>query len=145
MITAVLDTNVLASGFVRSNPAAAPVQLIDAWRDRRFVLIISEHILTELARTFETPYFRQRLTPEQLAADLALLRTEGRVTPIIAEVRGVATHTEDDLVLAAAVSGQAQYIVTGDTKLQELRAYQGVAILSPRAFLHVLIPPDDTS
>ncbi|MBI4492032.1 MAG: PIN domain-containing protein [Chloroflexi bacterium] len=63
MITAVLDANVLASSFVRSNPAAAPVLLLDAWRARSYTLVVSEHILTELRHTFEDRYFRRRLTP----------------------------------------------------------------------------------
>lgn len=62
MITAVADTNVLASGFVRSDPAAVPVQFLDAWRARAYTLVVSDHILTELARTFEEPYFSRRMT-----------------------------------------------------------------------------------
>jgi predicted nucleic acid-binding protein len=52
----------------------------------------------------------------------------------------VATHPEDDLVLATAVSAHADYLVTGDRKLQRLGSYQGVRILSPREFLAVLAP-----
>lgn len=57
---------------------------------------------------------------------------------ITVEVHGVAAHPEDDLVLATALSGQADYLVTGDLKLQRLGTHQGVQILSPRAFLDVL-------
>ena len=138
MITAVLDTNVLASGFVRSNPAAAPVQLIDAWRANVYQLVVSEYILTELARTFDEPYFRRRLTSEQMANDLQLLRRQAVITLMNAHVSGVATHPEDDPLLATAISAKAQYLVTGDDKLRELRAYRGVTIASPREFLDTL-------
>ncbi|TAK37024.1 MAG: PIN domain-containing protein [Chloroflexota bacterium] len=50
MIAAVLDTNVLASGFVRRNPTSPVVQLLDAWHARLYTLVISEHIIAELAR-----------------------------------------------------------------------------------------------
>lgn len=50
-------------------------------------------------------------------------------------------HPEDDLVLAAAVSARADYRVTGDSKLQLRGRYQGVIILSPRAFLDLLTVP----
>ncbi len=53
-------------------------------------------------------------------------------------VDGVATHPEDDHVLATVVSARARYLVTGDKKRQRLRRYRGVTILSPRDFLILL-------
>ena len=41
---------------------------------------------------------------------------------------------EDDYVLATAVVGEVDYLVTGDTKLQDLGLYHGVEILSPKKF-----------
>jgi uncharacterized protein len=57
------------------------------------------------------------------------------VTSLTAEVSGVATHPEDDLILAAAVAGGVSYLVTGDRKLQAVGTFQRISILSPRAFL----------
>ncbi|HEX9670444.1 MAG TPA: putative toxin-antitoxin system toxin component, PIN family [Thermoanaerobaculia bacterium] len=45
---------------------------------------------------------------------------------------------DDDWVLATAVAGEAEVIVTGDGDLLDLRSYRGIAILSPRAFLERL-------
>jgi len=50
----------------------------------------------------------------------------------------VGGHKEDDLILAMAVSAQAQYLVTRDEKLRKLAAFQGVVIVSPREFLGIL-------
>lgn len=138
MSRTVLDTDVLASGFARSNPSAAPTQLLDAWRAGAYTLVLSDHVLAELENTFADPYFTRRIEPAQARANLHLLRTEAIITPLTAMVRGIATHPEDDLMLATAVSAQADYLVTGDRKLQRLGAYAGIAILSPRAYLEVL-------
>jgi putative PIN family toxin of toxin-antitoxin system len=105
VITAVLDTNVLASGFVHPQPP--PGQVLAAWRDRRFSLVVSDQILVELARTFDQPYFARHLTSDQRRANLLLLRDVAILTSLIVEVHGVATHREDDLILAAAVSAEA--------------------------------------
>jgi len=140
MSTAVRDANVLASGFVRRHPLSPPVQLVDAWQAGRYTRIVSAHILGELARTFADPSFRRRMTPQQVARAVALLRRQATWTGLTVQVQGVATHPEDDLVLATAVSAPADYLVTGDTQLQRLGSYQGVRILSPRAFLAVLTP-----
>ncbi len=48
MIIAVVDTNVLASGFVSHDPDSPPVQVVDAWREHLYSLVVSEHILDEL-------------------------------------------------------------------------------------------------
>jgi putative PIN family toxin of toxin-antitoxin system len=139
MILAAVDTNVLASGAVRSRRDVAPVQFIDAWRAGLFTMVVSDYLLdVELPRTLAKPYFTQRLTQTDVDQFLFLLRTETVVTPIMTQVHGVATHREDDLILAAAVSARADYLVTGDTQLQRLGSYEGVTILSPRAFVDLL-------
>ncbi|MBI4492031.1 MAG: hypothetical protein HY690_04490 [Chloroflexi bacterium] len=71
------------------------------------------------------------------------MRGEATITPLTAVVQGVATHPEDDLVLATAVSAGADYLVTGDHHLQELGTYRDVTILSPRAFLDLLTAQQD--
>lgn len=142
MIRVVLDTNVLASGFVGfANTERAPSRLLRLWREDRFALVISADIVTELLNTFSSPYFRQRLSPEQIAEAQHLLREEATTTPITAQVSGVATHPEDDLVLATAVSAQVDYVVTGDKRILQLGEYQGVHMLSPREFLDLLEKP----
>ncbi|HEY8693173.1 MAG TPA: hypothetical protein VIR57_10575, partial [Chloroflexota bacterium] len=91
-----------------------------------------------LARTLSRPYSRRRLSTEQVGAVLALLRSYASVTSITADVRGVATHPEDDRILATAVSGKADYLVTGDAQIQKLTSYEGVEIVSPASFIRVL-------
>lgn len=139
MIRAVLDTNVLVSGFVGfERGTAAPAQVLHLWLNRAFDLLLSEHVLDEVFRSFGKPYFRQRRTPEQVSQALTVLRQAGTVVPITAHVQGVASHPEDDLVLATAISGRAEYLVTGDAGLRAVGAYQGVMVVSPRRFLEIL-------
>ena len=140
MMLVTADTNLLASGVARRNPDAAPAQFIDAWRAGRLTLLLSEHILAELARTLSLPYFQRHVTPAQAAAFIALLRSDALIVAITATVHGAATHPEDDLVLATALSGQVEYLVTGDTKLQRLGSYAGMTIASPRAFVDIILP-----
>lgn len=138
MTTAVLDANVIVSGFVRSRPDSAVVRILDAWRLGLYVLVVSDHILAEVTRTFLDPYFARRLSAGQIEAALLLLQTGAEVVPLTANVSGVATHPEDDHILATAVSARADYLVTGDTMLQKLGEYEGVKIIGPRQFLELL-------
>jgi putative PIN family toxin of toxin-antitoxin system len=135
----VLDTNVLASGIVGfRNRGSAPAEILHAWQAGHFLLATSEHILTELSRTLSTAYFQQRLTPDDVAQALQLLRADATLVTITTPVPGVATQPEDDLVVATALSGGAAHLVTGDRQLLRLNTYQGIAILNPRAFLTLL-------
>jgi uncharacterized protein len=138
MIRATLDTNVLAPGIITS-PQTVNGQVIQAWRENKYSLVLSEAILTELSRTLSEPYFSARLTAAQIEATVNLFRSEATIVPLLVTVAGVATHPEDDLILATALSGKAHYLVTRDEKLQEkVQEYKGVSIISPLVFLQRL-------
>jgi uncharacterized protein len=138
MIRATLDTNVLASGVV-TRAQTINGQVIQAWRENKYSLVLSEAILTEFSRTLSQPYFSARLAAAQIEATLNLFRSEAIIVPSIVTVASVATHPEDDLILATALSGKAHYLVTRDEKLQEkVQEYKGVSIISPLVFLQRL-------
>lgn len=138
MISAVLDTNILASGILTAS--TSPGQILDRWLDRQFELVVSEHIIEELERTINKPYFQKHLTPKVTIAFIDLLQNEATVTVITIKVKGIATHPEDDLVIAATVSGKADYLVTGDGPLLRKvgNSYKGITLISPNDFLEVL-------
>lgn len=50
----------------------------------------------------------------------------------------VCRDEDDDVVLATAVTGKADVIVTGDDDLLVLEEFRGIRILSPRQFLQLL-------
>ncbi len=142
MIRAVVDANVLASGSLTA--LTPPGQILDLWEAGQFELIVSEHLLDEVDHTLDKPYFLSRLPPEQSARFRSLLRRSATFTPITVQVSGVATQPEDDLVLATAVSAQAEYLVTGDGPFRRrVPSYQGIRLVSPREFLEILRPEDE--
>ena len=132
----VLDTNILARASISHNTAVSAI--FDAWRADRFTLVLSTHIVDELTRTLAKSYFARRLSPDQHAAYHLLISTFATLVPITSSVHGVATHPEDDLVLATAVSAGAEYLVTRDRQLLQLASYQGITIASPTEFLQQL-------
>jgi uncharacterized protein len=140
VIRAVLDTNALLSGIVGvEKETSTPGAIVRAWRAKQFELVTSEHIRTELQRHLtDDSYFASRLSADEVVANLESLAVDAIQATIAVDVAGVATHPEDDLVLAAAVSAGADFLVSGDRHLQALGRYEGVTILSPRAFLDAL-------
>lgn len=139
MISAVLDTNVLVSGLIGEQKlASTPGELIRRWRVKSFELVISEHIISELADTLTDPYFVRRLSAEAVSDTLEALRLDATIQPVTVSVTGIATHPEDDMVIATALSAQCRYLVTGDKRLQDRAAYRGTLFISPRQFLDFL-------
>lgn len=137
MIRATLDANVIASGVIGMERSDSPPGLIlQAWSDERFELVASKHLVIEAERTLKKPFFRERSNPDLVQETLTGLR--GVVASTTVAVSGIASHPEDDLVLATAVSAAVDYLVTGDRQLLRLGAYEGVKIVSPRDFLDIL-------
>ena len=141
MIKALLDTNVLVSGFASfKHPTRAPAQLLHAWLAGHFELYTSEHIITEFKNTLGRHYFKSRLRQSDIDEAINLLNEECPVIQITHFVKKAATHPEDDLVISAAISGKVDYLVTGDQPLLNKvgNSYQGVILTTPNDFLKIL-------
>jgi putative PIN family toxin of toxin-antitoxin system len=133
---AVFDTNVLASWFAAE--VGALRELMARWRLQAFLLVVSDPILVELSKAWNKPYWRARMSPVQIDEALQLLHHLAEVAPMAISIKGVASHPADDLILATAVSANADYLVTGDKPLLAIGYYEGIPILSPREFLTIL-------
>jgi putative PIN family toxin of toxin-antitoxin system len=139
-IRATIDANVLVVAPTQLASRPTPPRLVlDAWQAGRFDLVISDHVLSEVARTHTKPYFRARLSDADVDDFRLLLGSRAIVVPITAHVQGIATHPEDDLVLATAVSGGVDYLVTGDERFRpRVPSYRGIKLVSPAQFLTIL-------
>lgn len=138
MISAALDANTVVSGVftAKGNPA----RVLDAARDGQFRCISSEAVVAEVARALSSDKARRAygVTDDDVADVLGFLESDDVLVQISVRVEGVAAHYHDDLILATAVSGKADYLVTGDRQLLALGSFQGVRIVTPRAFLEIL-------
>ena len=134
----VLDTNLLVSGLIV--PRGVPYTLLAEWRRGSFRLLVSDAILDEYAAVLARPQFATKydLTAADVAALLRRMRTEGeRIVPT--ETVPVAVRDPKDAhLLAAALGGNAAYLVTGDADLLILNgdmALGPLRIVTARAFL----------
>ncbi len=132
-----LDTNALAASIVGSALGwqTPPAQLWRRWLDKRFDLLISEQVMSELSTTLDLPWFAARVDPAHRDLAVQRLYVVAEMAVPSTQVIGVARHWQDDLVLAAAVSGNADYLVTGDAEFRRVDEYQGVKIRTPAEFL----------
>ena len=139
MLRAVLDANVFISALIqpKGNPGRILTRLL---ADRAFSLVLSDAILRELRHSLAYPRVRRRLkfSDRELDERIAVLQFVAILVKGDVRDRVVATDPDDDKYIAAALEGLADFIVTGDQDLLQLREHQGVRILSPRQFLSLL-------
>jgi putative PIN family toxin of toxin-antitoxin system len=137
-VIVLIDTTTLASMAI-ALPGGTLAIILDAWRQGRFVVVISDPLMLELRRTLGNDYFRRRLSPEDVRIYLDFVQVAAMFTSLTVQVSSVATHPEDDLVLSAALSGRANYLVTSDRRFRtRVPRYQNVALRSPAEFVTVL-------
>lgn len=130
----VLDTNVWLSAILWGGLPDLILQQIETGK---LQAIVSEEILTELARTLERPKLQKRLQQLGLEDNAVMLAVRQKVTivPTIRIQVPDLRDPKDEIILAAAVAGNADAIITGDEDLLVLVKVQGIPILSPRDFL----------
>ena len=137
-LRAAFDTNVFVSGLM--GVKSPPRRIIDAWLEDRFISVTSLHLLEELAHVLSYPRIseRIRLSRSELDMILAALLSRADVVPGALELQGVTRDPKDDPVVACAVEGKADYLVSGDEDLLVLETYEGTAVVTPRQFLEIL-------
>lgn len=136
---AVLDANIFASALMR--PQGPPGLILGRLlRHRAFELVMSPAILGELGRVLHYPKVRRRIaaTDEELSLWLASLAIIAVPVEGILDVKAVSADPDDDKYLAAAVEGMAEAVVSGDEHLLVLGTYEGIRIVTARAFLETL-------
>jgi putative PIN family toxin of toxin-antitoxin system len=108
-------------------------------RDGEYKAIYSFPFLEELVATLSLPRIRHKyhLTDQDVATIAALLIVRGLL--VVPERRVEACRDPaDNMVLEAAVAGDADYIVTGDEDLLMLRSFEDIPIVGPAEFLRIL-------
>lgn len=139
MIRAVLDANVIVSAaYTFEQPMSDLANALRAGIRGRYMVVTSDHIMSEVRLALAKPFFVDRLSPEFIGELLDDLKQAAKNVSIEVHVHGVATHWQDDLVLATALSGQADYLVTGDRELLALRHPYSFDIIHPNQFLPIL-------
>ena len=113
---AVVDTNLFVSGMIieRGNP----FRLLRAWRREEFASLLSDWQRAELIRVFSRPKIvaKYQITPQRIAALFAGFDASKRVVPT--PVVPIALRDPKDVpILAVALGGEADYLVTGDDDL----------------------------
>jgi putative PIN family toxin of toxin-antitoxin system len=133
-VRVVLDTNVYISIF--TNPKGQLGAIWNHGLSGTYTLLISPAMVAELANVLREKFHWPEDAITARAKRFARIATI--ITPHI--VRNViANNPADNHILACALSGHADLIVSGDRRhLLPLKEYQGIPIIRPIDFLRML-------
>ena len=126
----ILDTNVFISGIFFTGP---PSQILRAWVNSRFQVVISDHILSEYKRVAES------LSSKYPSIDINPIIELFTVHCEFVDTHGinisVCEDPDDDKFIECAVASKCKIIISGDRHLLKLNGYNEINILRPRQFV----------
>lgn len=135
MIKAVLDTNLIVSASFHL--ASIPAQVLDAWLDKQYHLIISPAVTQEYRQVLfrERIRKRSRWSVEDTNEFLTRISRASEIQVPGKLAISASRDADDNKFLVAAVEGKADYIVTGDDDLLILHPFRNIKIIRPAEFL----------
>ncbi len=128
-----LDTNVYLSAFLFQDGIMA-----DLWRFAeagRYTVILSPFIVREFMEKLREKFKVSEADRERIKRTVVRVAeiVQPKTVPVV-----IADDPNDDHILACAVAGKADILVSGNKHLLRLKEYEGIPIVRPRDFLRTL-------
>jgi putative PIN family toxin of toxin-antitoxin system len=129
-VKVVLDTNVLISAIMFGGKSR---DILEMGISGKIKIALSQDIIKELAevligKKFQAPVSFVQQTIRELSEIAELVIVTHKVTVIKNDL-------DDNRILECALSGKADYIVSGDSDLLSLKRFKKIQIFSPGDFL----------
>jgi len=128
----VLDTNIFVSMALGGHVG----KINDEWRAGKFILVVSEDIVSEYLGVLQRP--KLHLKSSTIAAIVNRVYRKAEFVAPEEKIFVVLADTSDNKFIEAAITGETDYIVSGDKHLLELKEYKFIPIISAREFIHIL-------
>lgn len=132
----VLDTGVYVSALITQG--TPPDTLYQSWINKQFTLITSVEQIREISRVMGYKKLQKFLNADEAAAMIEAISLYAEVLIDLPDVH-LSPDPDDDIILATAIAGKADYLVSGDKKdLLALKQVNGVAIVTARQAVEIL-------
>lgn len=135
-VRVVLDTNILISALITRN--TPPDKLYQAWLRGEIELVISDAQVAEIYDVLSRPRLRRFLDADEADAIAENIAARALVITELPVVN-VSPDPKDNPVLASAIAGKAELIVSGDKKhMLDLGEVEGIPIVTARKALELM-------
>ena len=135
ILKAVIDTSVMVSvAFAQKGLAR---ELRDLIADNAFLLVTSKEILKELYQVLHYPHIVKRFSPSKNGINefIASIIEHSLITKGLYRIDGITEDPKDDMFIACAIEADADYIVSRDPHLRNIKHYQRIQIIDTTTFI----------
>ena len=135
----VIDTNVFVSGTIQKK--GFPYRVVKSWEDGDLIPVTSAALVKEAEKVFNYPKIKLRyaLSDDEIRQTILNLARYSIFVNVPPVVNAIEEDPTDNAILAAAVGGKADYIVSGDSHLLDMESYKGIRILTPKEFCEIAL------
>ncbi len=137
MLRIVLDTNVLVSATIRNGK---PRKLLQGGIDGKYQILSSMGILGEISEVLQRPKFE--MTRDDVIRIVSALIEIVENVHVTSNLKVASSDPDDDMLINTAHDGNADYIVSGDHDLLDLKEFEGIKIVSVNRMLKILESQD---
>ncbi len=130
----ILDTNVLISGIFFGG---SPYQILEAWRNRKLDIVLSEDIFTEYQRV--SLELSKQIKEVDISMFLDLLTVHAMWIDAPQLPVSVSTDPDDDKFLAYALASRSKIVVSGDKHLLDVSGYRSIEVVKPALFIELYL------
>lgn len=131
----ILDTNVFVSGLL--SPVGIPGLILFRFRKRDFQIYTSQAQITEIREVLKRPSLQRALPKGTTKEVLRFFMEFKKLTKILNPhpMKWDFPDPDDHFLLDLTVASRANFLVTGDKKLQSLLFVETCSIVSPVEFI----------
>lgn len=116
----VVDTNLFVSGIIL--PRGPLAQLLNLWLKQSFILVITAKLIGELNEVLQRPKIaRYGITEERITSIIEFVKKKSEMVTPLHSLPVDVCDPKDEEVLACALGGKADYLITGDEDLLTLK------------------------
>lgn len=126
----IIDTNLWISFLISKNYT----QLDEILFSRKCKLVFSEELLNEFLSVIKRPKFRKFFTQEDTENLIETIQEYAEFFTIKSEVT-ICRDVKDNFLLSLSKDSNADFLITGDLDLLELKTFQRTKILTISSFL----------
>jgi hypothetical protein len=140
MTRLVLDTNVFVSAIL--NPLGKPALILKLALRGVIELVISREIIEEINKVLHYPKLlkllkKTKVSVEEVEAFINNIDTIAEITKGELVLEVIKDDPTDNIILACAVEGRADFIISEDSHLLGLESFEEIEIVAPATFLEL--------
>ena len=132
-IRLILDTNLWIRYLIAKD--LARIDLL--FENDEVVLLFSDKLLEEFVEVAQRPKFRKYFSEDDIEALLELFDVYGQIVEVVSNVEAC-RDPKDNFLLALARDGRADYLISGDLDLLDMKNFEDTRIVTFYEFEKVL-------